>query len=155
MGGHTICPDGIVLNMLPFNRMDLDAEHSILHVGSGARWTEIVPYLDARGFSVAVMQSNNNFSVGGSLSVNCHGWQHNSPPIASTVESFRLMKADGSVGPAAAGKRTVSSFRWCWAAMDSSVSSSTSICVSFPTNATGPTSNWCRSRNMPRALQRK
>ncbi len=29
-------------------------------------------------FSVAVMQSNNDFSVGGSLSVNCHGWQHNS-----------------------------------------------------------------------------
>jgi len=35
--------------------------------------------------------------VGGSLSVNCHGWQYGRPPIASTVESFRLMKADGSV----------------------------------------------------------
>lgn len=97
MGGHTIYPRGIVLDMLPFHRMELDAERRILHVGAGARWSQVIPYLDARGFSVAVMQSNNNFSVGGSLSVNCHGWQHNSPPIASTVESLRLMKADGII----------------------------------------------------------
>ena len=43
------------------------------------------------------MQSNNAFSVGGSLSVNCHGWQFDRPPIASTVESFRLMQADGTI----------------------------------------------------------
>jgi FAD/FMN-containing dehydrogenase len=97
MGGHTISPDGIALNMLPFHRMELDAERRILSVGAGARWSDVIPYLDARGFSVAVMQSNNNFSVGGSISVNCHGWQHNRPPIASTVESFRLMKADGTI----------------------------------------------------------
>jgi FAD/FMN-containing dehydrogenase len=97
MGGHTISPEGIVIDMLPFNRMDLDAERKILHVGAGARWSQVIPYLDARGFSVAVMQSNNDFSVGGSVSVNCHGWQHNHAPIASTVESLRLMKPDGSV----------------------------------------------------------
>jgi len=97
MGGHTIAADGIVLKMLPLNRMELHAESRILSVGAGARWSEIIPYLDARGFSVAIMQSNNNFSVGGSISVNCHGWQHNRPPIASTVESLRLMKADGTI----------------------------------------------------------
>lgn len=97
MGGHTIYPGGIVLDMLPFNHMELDAESQILRVGAGARWSEIVPYLDARGFSVAIMQSNHDFSVGGSISVNCHGWQHNRPPIASTVESFHLMQADGSI----------------------------------------------------------
>ncbi len=97
MGGHTIAPDGIVLNMLPFNHMELDAEKRILSVGAGARWSEVIPYLDARGYSVAVMQSNNNFSIGGSISVNCHGWQHNHAPIASTVDSLRLMKADGTV----------------------------------------------------------
>jgi FAD/FMN-containing dehydrogenase len=96
MGGHTISPEGIILNMMPFDRMELDVENKILRVGSGARWSEVIPYLDARGFSVAIMQSNNNFTVGGSLSVNCHGWQHNRPPIASSVESFRLMKADGT-----------------------------------------------------------
>jgi FAD/FMN-containing dehydrogenase len=97
MGGHTITPEGVVIDMLPFNHMELDAKRQILHVGAGARWSQIIPYLDARGFSVAVMQSNNDFSVGGSISVNCHGWQQNHAPIASTVESLRLMKADGSI----------------------------------------------------------
>jgi FAD/FMN-containing dehydrogenase len=97
MGGHTISPDGITIDMLPFNRMSLDEKRDILHVQAGARWSEIIPYLDKRGRSIAVMQSNNSFSVGGSISVNCHGWQHGKPPIASTVESFRLMRADGRI----------------------------------------------------------
>jgi len=97
MGGHTLYPGAIVLDMLPFNRMSLDEGGRILTVGSGARWAEIIPYLDHRGFAVAIMQSNNDFSVGGSLSANCHGWQNDSPPIASTVESFRILTADGSI----------------------------------------------------------
>jgi FAD/FMN-containing dehydrogenase len=97
MGGHAIFPDGIMIDMLPFNRMELDGTKFILHVQAGARWSEIVPFLNAQGLSVAVMQSNDDFSVGGSLSVNCHGWQFDRPPIASTVESFRLMQPDGNV----------------------------------------------------------
>ena len=67
MGGHTIYPDGIVLNMLPFNRSHLDTQTKILTVAL-SRWSEIVPYLDKHGCSVAVMQASNSFSVGGSLS---------------------------------------------------------------------------------------
>ena len=43
------------------------------------------------------MQSNNDFSVGGSLSVNCHGWEPDAAPISSTVVSFRLVTADGRI----------------------------------------------------------
>jgi FAD/FMN-containing dehydrogenase len=43
------------------------------------------------------MQSNNSFSVGGSLSANCHGWQPASSPIVSTVVAFRLLLADGTI----------------------------------------------------------
>ena len=97
MGGHTLHPGGLVLDMLPFNRMELDRERRILRVGAGARWAEVIPFLDRQGLSVGVMQSNNDFSVGGSLSVNCHGWQNDAPPICSTVESFRLLTADGAI----------------------------------------------------------
>jgi FAD/FMN-containing dehydrogenase len=97
MGGHTIYPGGININMLPLATMHLDQERDVLTVGAGALWKDIIPFLDARGRSVGVMQSNNAFSVGGSLSVNCHGWQFDRPPIASTVESFRLMLADGTI----------------------------------------------------------
>jgi FAD/FMN-containing dehydrogenase len=97
MGGHTLYPGGITLDMLPFNHMSLDEKKGILTVGAGARWSEVIPFLDRKGFAIAVMQSNNDFSVGGSVSVNCHGWQPDSPPIASTVESFRLITADGKI----------------------------------------------------------
>jgi FAD/FMN-containing dehydrogenase len=97
MGGHTIYPGGILVDMLPFDLMELDEAKRILHVQAGARWSEIIPYLNKFGLSIEVMQSNDDFSVGGSLSVNCHGWQFNQPPIASTVEAFRLMLADGTI----------------------------------------------------------
>jgi len=97
MGGQTIAKDGILIDMRPFRRMILDEKENILRVQAGALWSEIIPFLNQKNRSIAVMQSNNSFTVGGSISVNCHGWQPNGPPIASTVESFTLMKADGSV----------------------------------------------------------
>ena len=97
MGGHTIYPNGILLDMKSFHYMKLDSLQNTLLVGSGALWSEIIPYLDRHKKSVAIMQSNNSFSVGGSISVNCHGWQPNSPPIASTVVSFRLINSDGEI----------------------------------------------------------
>ena len=97
MGGHTIYPDGIVINTTSWNDMELDTERSILKVQSGALWSDILPYLNKHGKSVAIMQSNHSFSVGGSISVNCHGWQYGRPPIASSVESFRIMLADGTI----------------------------------------------------------
>ena len=97
MGGHTIYPDGVVLDMLPLAGMELDEATNTLHVGSGALWSDVLQYLDAHDRSVAIMQSNNSFSVGGSISVNCHGWQVGRPPIAASVRGFRLMLADGSV----------------------------------------------------------
>lgn len=96
-GGHTLYPGGLAIDMLPFHGMSLDEKNALLTVGAGARWSQVVPFLDQRGFSVAIMQSNNDFSVGGSLSVNCHGWQPQSGPIVDSVESFRLLTADGTV----------------------------------------------------------
>jgi FAD/FMN-containing dehydrogenase len=97
MGGQTFTPGGIVVDMLPFRAMSLDEERRVLRVQAGAKWEDVIPYLAARGLSVSIMQSDSAFTVGGSLAVNCHGWQNDRPPIASTVESFRLMLADGTV----------------------------------------------------------
>lgn len=96
MGGQTAYPDGIVLDMLPLAHKNLNEETNRLRVGAGAIWQDVLAYLDPRGRSVAIMQSNSSFTVGGSISVNCHGWQIGRPPIASTVHSMRMMLADGS-----------------------------------------------------------
>jgi len=95
MGGQTIAPGGIVLNMLPHNRMELRGD--VLHVQSGAVWKDVIAHLEKSGRSVAVMQSDNPFTVGGSLSVNCHGWQHLHEPIASTVLEMTVLTPDGTV----------------------------------------------------------
>jgi FAD/FMN-containing dehydrogenase len=97
MGGHTQIPDGIVLDMSGLEYVSLDAPRKRLLAGAGARWSALIPLLDREGLSVGVMQSNHDFSIGGSLGANCHGWQPRRPPIASTVRSLRVVKADGSV----------------------------------------------------------
>jgi FAD/FMN-containing dehydrogenase len=97
MGGHAIARDGIVIDMLPFRHVRFDEAAGIVSVGAGARWFEVLDVLNRHGRSVAVMQSNNDFSVGGSISVNCHGWQCRKAPIASSVESFRILLADGRI----------------------------------------------------------
>lgn len=97
MGGHTIYPDGIALNMLPYNHMHLDEKTNILSIGSGATWQQALQYLDGFGKSIAVMQSFSDFSIGGSISVNGHGWQQNAAPVSSSVQSFTLMQANGEI----------------------------------------------------------
>ena len=97
MGGHTLYPDGIVLDMLPYKQMHFDAQHNILSIGSGALWQDAIAYLDGFGKSIAVMQSFSNFSIGGSISVNGHGWQNNAAPLSSSVVSFTLMNAYGEI----------------------------------------------------------
>lgn len=97
MGGHTIYPNGILLNMLPYNHMELDKANNVLTIGSGALWQDAIQYLDKQGKSISVMQAFSSFSVGGSISVNGHGWQKNSPPISSSVISFTLMNCKGEI----------------------------------------------------------
>ncbi|WP_290845011.1 FAD-binding protein [Flavobacterium sp.] len=97
MGGHTMFRDGIVVNMRPYNQMSFDSKTDILTIGSGALWEDAINYLDKFDKSVAVMQAFSSFSIGGSISVNGHGWQKDSPPISSSVVSFTLLKSDGKI----------------------------------------------------------
>lgn len=97
MGGHTIYPNGVLINMLPYNHMEFDSLENMLTIGSGALWKDALKYLDGFGKSVAVMQAFSSFSVGGSVSVNGHGWQKNLPPVSSSVVSFTLMNHEGEI----------------------------------------------------------
>lgn len=48
-------------------------------------------------FAVQAMQSTDIFTVGGSISVNAHGMDHQAGAIAKSIRSMRLMLADGSL----------------------------------------------------------
>jgi FAD/FMN-containing dehydrogenase len=102
MGGHTLLDNSLCIDMRCDALRKIDPVTTrdsipIVHVGAGATWHEVLSALDRDGWSVAVMQSNDDFTVGGSISVNCHGWQPSASPIASTLEAFRILLADGSV----------------------------------------------------------
>lgn len=98
MGGQTLYPNAISLDMLRFNKiLSLDETSNILTVQSGATWSEIQQFLNPHGLAVLAMQGPNVFTVGGSMSVNAHGWDMRHGPVAASVEWFRVLLADGSI----------------------------------------------------------
>lgn len=97
-GGHTYYKDSIVLDMTPFNKvLAFDEKAKTITVQSGATWADVQKYINPYGLAVKTMQSQNIFTIGGSISVNAHGRDIRNGSLISTVESFRLLGADGSI----------------------------------------------------------
>ena len=95
-GGQSLPRNGFAASIAT-PHVEPDTEKRQYRVRAGTRWRDVVAALDPLGFSVAVMQSNSDFSVGGTLSVNAHGWPVPYGPFGSTVKSFRMLLADGSL----------------------------------------------------------
>lgn len=96
MGGQSLPPDGVAVSFeAPLCEPNTAARS--YRVRGGTRWHEVIRVLDPLGFSVAVMQSNHDFSVAGTLGVNAHGWPVPFGPFGSTVRAIRLMLADGAI----------------------------------------------------------
>ncbi|TMU88392.1 FAD-binding oxidoreductase [Bacillus sp. BHET2] len=97
-GGHTYYPDGIMLDMTTYDEvLNVDTVHQTVHVQSGATWDDIQKAINPLGLSVKVMQSQNIFTVGGSLSVNVHGRDIRNGSLIETVNWFRLLTPDGEI----------------------------------------------------------
>ena len=96
MGGHAFRKGGIVLDMRGFNRIVLNESTRSVTVQPGATWHDIQNVLHPR-FAVHAMQSTDIFTVGGSISVNAHGMDHQAGALAKSIKSMRVMLADGSL----------------------------------------------------------
>jgi FAD/FMN-containing dehydrogenase len=96
MGGQSLARDGTVAT-LDQRWLEADTAGKIYRVGAGVRWSTVIASLDKIGFSPAVMQSNNDFGVASTFSVNAHGWPVPFSGCGSTVRSLRMVLADGSV----------------------------------------------------------
>lgn len=96
MGGHSLPEEGLALT-LSQTWIEADKANKTYRVAAGTRWSTVITELDKIGFSPAVMQSNNDFGVAGTFSVNAHGWPVPFGPMGSTVRSLRLMQHDGDV----------------------------------------------------------
>jgi FAD/FMN-containing dehydrogenase len=96
MGGHAFAKGGLVLDMTGFNKVTLNEAAGTITVQSGATWHDIQNAIHPR-FAVKAMQSSDVFTVGGSISVNAHGMDHQVGAIERTIRSFRLIKANGEI----------------------------------------------------------
>jgi FAD/FMN-containing dehydrogenase len=98
MGGQTATEGALHIDMRRYNRIiQLDTAAKTITVQAGATWRQIQEFIDRYDLSIKVMQSYGNFTVGGSLSVNVHGRYMGLGPVISTVRSFRIVLADGTV----------------------------------------------------------
>src|SRR4029453_17960156 len=96
MGGQAFRKGGIVLDMRTFNKIVLNETARSVTVQPGATWHDIQNVLHPR-FAVRAMQSTDIFSVGGSISVNAHGMDHQAGALAKSIKSMKVMLADGSL----------------------------------------------------------
>jgi FAD/FMN-containing dehydrogenase len=97
-GGHTYYKDGIVLDMTSYNKiLSVDPQARKIRVQAGATWEQVQEAVNPYGLSVKTMQSQNVFTVGGSISVNAHGRDIRSGSLIQSVDSIRLLTADGDI----------------------------------------------------------
>jgi len=96
-GGHTMASDAIYIDMSYIRDISLYSGKNMVSVGAGAKWKDLQAVLDVYNYSVAEMQSYRNFSVGGSISVNCHGRGLKYGTIADTIISLKLLTAQGDI----------------------------------------------------------
>ena len=95
MGGQSLARNGTVVT-LDQDWLEADTARRTYRVGAGTRWSVVIAKLDALGFSPAVMQSNNDFGVASTYSVNAHGWPVPFSGCGSTVRAVTMILADGT-----------------------------------------------------------
>lgn len=96
MGGQTACPGSLHLDMRDMRRLvHLDTAKQRIRVQAGMRWRDLQALIDPHDLSVAIMQSYSNFTVGGSVSVNCHGRYVGKGALVNSLRAVRLVTADG------------------------------------------------------------
>ena len=93
MGGQAIPRDGHAITFdNGFLEPDTGAETYRVH--SGARWSQVIDALDPIGYGPKVMQSNHDFGVAATYSVNAHGWPVPMGPMGHTVRSVQMVLPD-------------------------------------------------------------
>lgn len=94
MGGQSLIKDGLALTF-DQDWIEPDIASKSYRCAAGTRWSTVIRELDKIGFSPAVMQSNNDFGVASTYSVNAHGWPVAFSGGGTTVRSLKMLLANG------------------------------------------------------------
>ncbi len=90
---NTYCISLHNLNQLIY----LDVPCKQVTVQAGMTWKQLQEYIAPHGLAVKAMQSYNDFSIGGSISVNVHGQDISTGQIISTVICLKVLLPDGNI----------------------------------------------------------
>lgn len=98
MGGQIAAAGSLHLDLRGLRKLVwLDAAQRRVRVQAGMRWRDLLDHLDPHDLSPRIMQSYSNFSIGGSVSVNCHGRYVGAGPVAHSLRALQVVTADGAV----------------------------------------------------------
>jgi FAD/FMN-containing dehydrogenase len=98
MGGQIGYENSLHIDMRKFNRvLHLDTLNKQVTVQAGIIWNDLQRVIDPHDLSIKIMQTYSNFTVGGSVSVNCHGRYIGHGPIVSSVLELKIVTASGEI----------------------------------------------------------
>jgi FAD/FMN-containing dehydrogenase/uncharacterized membrane protein YhaH (DUF805 family) len=98
MGGQTASPSSTHVDMRKLNKIiSFSAEKKTIEVEAGTRWCDIQKFVDEHDLSIKIMQTYANFTVGGALSVNCHGRYIGLGPVILSVNHLQVVLANGEL----------------------------------------------------------
>lgn len=98
MGGQTASTNSIHIDMRGLNKiLQFSLEKRLIKVQAGIRWCDIQHYIDPYNLSIKTMQTYANFTIGGALSVNCHGRYIGLGPVILSVRSIDVILASGEL----------------------------------------------------------
>ena len=98
MGGQTASPHCIHIDMRRLNKvLEFSPEKKTIKVQAGTRWCDIQHQVDQDNLSIKIMQTYANFTVGGALSVNCHGRYIGLGAVILSVKSLDVILGNGEL----------------------------------------------------------
>jgi len=98
MGGQTAFDNSLHIDMRSYNKViKLDTLNKQVTVEPGITWRDLQTVIDSHDLSIKIMQTYANFTIGGSISVNCHGRYIGHGPIISSVLSLKIITASGEL----------------------------------------------------------
>ncbi len=97
-GGQATAEQALLVDITRLNKvLAINVSQKLITVQTGITWKQIQDYINPYGLAVKAMQSYSDFTLGGSLGVNAHGQDIHVCSLSSTVQSFKLVLADGSL----------------------------------------------------------
>ncbi len=94
-GGHTLADEGVAILTEPMNRVSVNYDAfgtpQSVTAEAGATWNILHAVLAPLGYSLRVQQSSPHFTVGGSISVNCHGRDPSQGPLSTCILRMEVL----------------------------------------------------------------